>query len=89
MPWNVIPMLPGARARVMDIKSQSKTCLQSRVDTLHANHMPLFLCPCVRWQVDGSKLRFACKAAYPSSIAGAPSGVPEWRFLVALCPLPA
>lgn len=59
------------------------------VDTLHVNHMPLFLCPCVRRQVHGSQQQFAFKAAYPPSIARGPSGVTEWRLLVALCPLPA
>lgn len=95
MPWNVISMFPGRRSTcdgysAPERKSQSLTRVcRARFDTLHVNQAPVFLCPCVKWQADGSRQRFACKAAYPPSIARGPSGVTEWRFLVALCPLSA
>ena len=77
MSWNVISMFPGARAHVMDITLREKitvfnTCLLRRFDTLHVNQAAVFPCPCVRWQADGSRQPFACKAAYPPSIAGTP-----------------
>lgn len=63
------------------------TCLQSRVDTLHVNQAPVFFYPCARWAGEWLPAAICMQSCISSFHSWGPSGVTEWRFLVALCPL--
>lgn len=92
MSWNAMSMFLDTRAHAMDTILKEKitsfnTCLQSRVDTLHVNQAPSFLYPCVRWAGEWLPAAICMQSCISSFHSWGPSGVTEWRFLVALCPL--